>query len=151
MDIYYEVLRDYRKIDKHDDQYDFGTVVIDKLTLNAATFPALPYPITGAGSLTVTNEKYNDLINAANGGDHDAIVARDTYRDKTWIPIFDETADYIEDVADGDQNIILMSGYTPTKSVREPAVRPKQMHVEAKSFNVGELTYKSDKIGRAHV
>jgi hypothetical protein len=136
-----KVSHHYRDIAKHNDQYDFGTIVIGDLTTNALTFPAVP---GGLAALTGINNTYLVKINAAEGGDHAAIVARDNYRDTVWIPAFDEVADYVDEVADGDEDTILLSGFKPTKGAKEEAGVPKQMHLELKSPNTGTLQYKSD-------
>jgi hypothetical protein len=137
----FHVLHSYREIKKNDDQYDFGTLVIGMLTTNAAQFPALPLSVA---QLTTINNQYLTLINAADGGDHAAIVARDTYRDSTWIPAFDETADYVDEVADGSENVILASGFKATKGTKESSTLPKQMHLDLKSTVAGQVVYKSD-------
>src|SRR5205085_9271202 len=93
------VSRQYRLMAEPVDQQNFGTIVIADLIAAAATFPSLPIAIA---ALTTINNNYLIKINAAKGGDHDAIVARDKYRDETWIPAFDKTADYVEQVAAHD-------------------------------------------------
>jgi hypothetical protein len=146
MDIFYEVLRDYRQFPKADDQFDFGTLLIARFILNSITFNTPPIPITGVGTtLTSVNNDYLTRINDARGGDGDAIILRNDYRDKTWIPVVDRFARYVEeDVAEGDRDIILLSGFKPTATDKIKSEVPKKMHLEIKSNNKGEFSYRSD-------
>jgi hypothetical protein len=144
MDIYYEVLRDYRNIAKADEQYDLATLYIEKLVANAGVFNSTPIPVAGVGiTLTSVNNDYLTKINAASDGDRDAIKFRNDYRDKTWIPLIDRFAHYVEKVAEGDRDIILLSGFKPTATDRAKSSLPKKMHLEIKSNNKGEINYNS--------
>jgi hypothetical protein len=142
MDIYYTILRSYRDISKQDDRYDFLSKVIQGFTDYPLIFTGTTHD---AAALTVINNAYLVKINAAKGGDQTAIDDRDKYYDEVWLPAVDLTAREVErDIADGDKVIIDKSGFEPTKGIKVSAELPKQMHLEAKSYNTGEISYKSD-------
>jgi hypothetical protein len=142
MIIYYEILRSYRHIRKFDDQFDFLSLVIQGFTNYPLIFVGTTH---NAAALTLINNTYLGLINDAKGGDTTAMDIRDQYYTNIWLPAVDLTAKEVEeDIAQGDKVIIDKSGFKPTAGTKVKAEVPKQMHIEVKSQNVGELSYKSD-------
>jgi hypothetical protein len=135
-----QVSHHYRSLREPVDQFNFGTEVSAGVFGNSSTFITPPFTQIIFDGI---NNTFKAKIDAAAGGDHDAIVARDTYRDATWIPAMDKMADYVNNLADGNVNTILLSNFHATKGDKTHSELPKKMTIKVDSPNHGEMKYKS--------
>lgn len=98
----------------------FGQNVFEQITANAAIFPT---PDVDLATLQSKNDTLADTAEAAESGDHAKVSAmNDAERD--WDTTFGTEADYVDRIANGNETIILQSGYSATKSETTPASIP---------------------------
>jgi hypothetical protein len=109
----------------------FGQNVHDQLTANAAIFTTPDVDLvtlqTKIGTLTSTAD-------AAESGDH-AKVAEMYEAERDWDTTFDTEAHYVDRIANGNETIILKSGFTATKSETTPATIPLVPEVKEPKIN----------------
>lgn len=109
----------------------FGQNVHDQLTANAAIFVTPDVPLA---TLQTKNDTLSDTAEAAEGGDH-AKVAAMHEAERDWDTTFDTEANYVDRVANGNETIILQSGYSATKSETSPATIPEVPEVKEPKVN----------------
>jgi hypothetical protein len=114
-----QVLVNFLKI-KITDKIARGKRIISGITAQAAKLPNLP--VTTAAYTTANNDldtKYQAAVN----GDRVAIAARNA-SEKTWNGLTKQVANYVNYVANGDQNFILACGFDHTTAESTPTHRP---------------------------
>lgn len=127
---------DYKRAS--DDQLDAKAMsVVEGLTDNAASFPAPP--MTPAVLQSHVELFVSTFIAYKRGGLDQKppfLSAKETLLDA-----LDELADYVDEVADGKLNIVVESGFVPTKSTATPTTIPEHpVGITAKyGNNPGEL------------
>jgi hypothetical protein len=121
---------------------EFGVGVRDGIYSHADVFvtPA----IAEVAFQALLTDDYNKRIAYENGGpaqEGDYKAAREALMDA--LDIF---AEYVDSIADGDENIILMSGFEPTKGYNSERPKPEQVTgVEIKRGAPGVLIAECDK------
>lgn len=114
------VSREFKK-SSVSDKISFGENVIDQLTDHEDTFPGPPVTLA---TLTATNAALSNAQAAAASGDHQK-VAELRAAELIWDDQFEDTAEFVDDVADGDVADILLAGFQPTKTERTPPPLPE--------------------------
>ena len=109
----------------------FGQNVIDQMTANAAIFVTPDIPLA---TLQTVNDDLATAAHEAEGGEH-AKVAAMREADKIWDTTFGTQADYVDRIANGNETIILKSGYNATKSETTPASIPNAPVVKEAKVN----------------
>jgi len=97
-----------------------GQSVIDALTANAETFPNPPITVI---ELAANNNALVAAVLSAKTGDHTAEANLEIV-EETWNNNFRLTAGYVSIVADGNEAIIRLAGFTATKGETSPAQIP---------------------------
>ena len=95
----------------------FGQNVTDKMIENAATFTN---PDLATATLQSTNDNLSGKAEAAESGDHQKVAAMHA-AEKDWDTTFGTEAEYVDRIANGNEEIILLSGFQATKSETSPA------------------------------
>ena len=98
----------------------FGQNVHDQMLANAVLFPTPDVPLD---TLQTVNDTLKTAAQEAEGGDHSKVAAMYA-ADKEWDTTFGTEADYVDRIANGNETIILKSGYRATKSETTPAAIP---------------------------
>jgi hypothetical protein len=109
----------------------FGQNVIDQLTANAVIFVTPDVPLA---TLQSKNDTLSDTAEAAEGGDHSKVSAMHE-AERDWDTTFGTEADYVDRIANGNETIILQSGYSATKSETTPASIPDVPEVKEPKVN----------------
>jgi hypothetical protein len=109
----------------------FGQNVHDQITLNAVIFPTPDVPLA---TLLSKNDTLSDTAEAAESGDH-AKVALMHAAERDWDTTFDTEAHYVDRIANGNEAIILQSGFQATKSETSPASIPHVPEVKEPKIN----------------
>ena len=98
----------------------FGQNVHDQMLANALVFPTPDVPLA---TLLSVNGDLATAANEAEGGDHAKVAAMHA-ADKVWDTTFGTQADYVDRISNGNETIILQSGFSATKSETTPASIP---------------------------
>ena len=98
------------------DKIQKAKVIITGITAQVAKLPNLPIPVT---QLTTLNSDLEQKNTAAASGSHSDVAARNT-SEKSWIAAFRATANYVNEVADGNKQFILDCGFDATSSESTP-------------------------------
>ena len=114
-------LTDFNKAS--DDELDTkATAVKNGLTASSATLPAPPVP---PATLTTQITAYSNTYSAYKRGGLDQKPAFETAKN-TLIDSLTQNAEYVDEVANGDEEIIVAAGYVPTKTTGSPKPQPAQ-------------------------
>lgn len=104
-----------------DDMLDTkATAVKNGLTASAVTLPAPPVP---PATLTTQITTYSNTYSAYKRGGMDQKPAFETAKN-TLINSLTLNAEYVDEVADGDEAVIVAAGYVPTKTTATPKPQP---------------------------
>lgn len=98
----------------------FGQNIIDQMTANAVIFTTPDVPLA---TMQTVNDNLADTAEDAESGDHAKVAAMHA-ADKEWDTTFGTQADYVDRIANGNETIILQSGFNATKSETTPASIP---------------------------
>ncbi len=109
----------------------FGQNVHDQITLNAAIFVT---PDVDLVTLQTLNDTLSNTADSAEGGGH-ANVAAMHEAERDWDTSFDTEAHYVDRIANGNETIILKSGFHATKSETTPASIPGVPDVKEPKVN----------------
>jgi len=109
----------------------FGQNVIDQMTANVAIFPTPDVPLV---TLQTVNDDLSTTAHEAESGDHSKVAAMYTAY-KVWDTTFGTHADYVDRIANGNETIILQSGFRATKSETSPAAIPTALTVTKAEVN----------------
>ncbi|MFC2093578.1 hypothetical protein ACFLSV_06730 [Bacteroidota bacterium] len=109
----------------------FGQNVFEQMTANAAIFVT---PDVALATLQSKNDTLADTAEAAEGGDHAKVAAMHA-AEKDWDTTFSTEADYVDRIANGNETIILQSGFHATKSETTPASIPDVPDVKEPKVN----------------
>lgn len=124
--------------DAPDDMLDTkATAVKNGLTASAVTLPAPPVP---PATLTTQITAYSNTYSAYKRGGLDQKPAFEAAK-ATLLNSLTENAEYVDEVADGDEAVIVAAGYVPTKTTNTPKPAPsKPTGVTAKRGEaIGEM------------
>ena len=106
--------------------------VVKKSTENATLFPDATEQIA---ALQTALEAYRDGLTEARYRDMRQVVIKDQHADNLRY-LLNKYALHVENVAEGDPNMILAAGFIPSKSTVQPAVgispKPSDLRVEVK-------------------
>ena len=93
-----------------------GKIIVAAVVTQALKLPHLPDPL-----LTITDAQSNLDFTAqqAESGDHAAVAAMHT-SEKVWDPLFRRLAGYVNTVADGNKEFILLMGFDATAAESVP-------------------------------
>lgn len=113
-----------------------GKVQIN-LYINAATFAATPYTLAEfTGFVTNYTAKYAAYKNGGATAKAEYMMA-----EETLLNAMNTTALYVDNVADGERAIVILSGFEPTKESNTPKSKPTEMlDVELERGATGEIT-----------
>ena len=109
----------------------FGKNVHDQMLANAVLFSTPDVPLA---TLLTVNSNLATAAQEAESGDHSKVAAMYA-ADKVWDTTFGTEADYVDRIANGDETIILKSGYRATKSETQPATIPASPVVTEAKLN----------------
>lgn len=85
-----------------------------KSNRSSTSFPAFPFAYAHHGSAGSSHSTYRAACNASRGGDR--VLAGQKNKDReTVINLLHQLSHYVLMVAFGDRNVVLESGFTPTK------------------------------------
>jgi hypothetical protein len=134
-----EVLRDFKKLTPTK-KVPFGNEVVSEMTLHPLVFPTPKIPLV---DLALINNTLNAKNIAAATGDKEAIEDRDNYL-PIWIDAFDQQADYVQGVANGNTTIIEQSGYHSSKTTITNSEVPEKLLIDAEpNKQHGSIHYKA--------
>ena len=102
------------------EQIVFGQNVHDQMLANAVIFIDPDVPLA---TLLSVNDDMATKAEEAESGDHSKVAAMRA-ADKVWDTTFGTQAEYVDRIANGNETIILKSGFTATKSETTPASIP---------------------------
>ena len=120
----------------------FGPEVTAALTLNVGTFATPDVPVADMVSATADLAlKYA----AAGGGSHLAVQALKN-SEKAWDKKYTTNANYVTRIADGETEIVLLSGYHSTKTeTTSPPLPGVVINVTSNPAGVGSVDVTNDK------
>ncbi|MFC2093778.1 hypothetical protein ACFLSV_07745 [Bacteroidota bacterium] len=113
------------------EQVVFGQNIHDQMLANAAIFTTPDVPLA---TLLTVNNNLATTAREAESGDHAKIAAMHA-ADKVWDTTFGTQADYVNRIANGDETIILKSGFHATKSETTPASIPSSPIIKEAKVN----------------
>lgn len=100
----------------------FGSKVVEGLTENSSQFPAPPIDVP---TMTFAVSDYTNKRNLYKNGGANQKAAYLQAKTKL-IDVLDRTAVYVDEIANGNETIILYSGFVPTKGSRTPSPSPTE-------------------------
>jgi hypothetical protein len=109
----------------------FGQNVHDQILANVAIFVTPDVPVA---TLLAKNDALSNTADAAEGGEHSK-VAEMHEAERDWDTTFDTEAHYVDRIANGNETIILKSGFHATKSETTPASIPDVPDVKEPKVN----------------
>jgi hypothetical protein len=140
------VSRSYRKFSPAA-KADFGDDVIAGFSANTSIYAS---PTKTIAQLTSINNTLRTKNTAADSGAETDINDRDEYIRLTWLPAFDLDALYVESIALGNPNTIVLSGYDATKTTNTAHSLPIQPVLSATGGASGEIKYQTKTVIDSH-
>lgn len=112
----------------------FAEQIFDKMTAATATFAA---PTPTLETLRETIQIFSESISEAAFNDRRAIVYRNKKRDELRNIIY-ELSKYVDSIAKGDEEIILLAGFIPSQnSTPDTSITPKASNLTAEPLGLG--------------
>ncbi|MBL0308649.1 MAG: fibronectin type III domain-containing protein [Bacteroidetes bacterium] len=131
------------------EKISYGANVIAKLIANASVFTS---PDVTPADLQLKNDELQAAKVDAAGGDKQKVAVMHNV-EKEWELLFRKDANYVNRIADGDEAVIRLGGFDPTKAETTPShqLSAPDVKVESTSTMIGIASVECEPFEHEHV